>query len=617
MLSAVAQEQLVAVFDEPGAVTFSYQRAGCIGLGGAANGGGNGGYLLPAGPQQAQMQAVVEPAIPPALERQLDEFISFDIVPVAAKEPPQQPAGAPGVVGSLLDDYVLQGILDDPAKVKAAAAAKAAARSSRPELLKRVPWLASLNGIRSPLLRLHQEIVEFCRYLAPSPEEQVQRQAAIDRIEGVVKAIWPKASLQVFGSFATGLYLPTSDVDAVVMGSGCTDIPQGLKALATSLARKNMAKNMQVIARAKVPIVKFEDAETGYNFDVSFDVANGPEAAENVRALMDALPPMRPLVMVLKVFLQQRELNEVYSGGLGSYALLVMVASFIQLHPSRQQPATTHRYGSGKDQREESPGELEGSLGVLLLDFLRLFGRALNNVEVGVSCRKGGSYFNKRNKGFYSSERPYLFAVEDPNDPSNDLGRNSYNISRVRMAFDWAYCQLSAPVEEGASLLQRVIRLDPVLFLRAPPPPLDDSPSPPPDLSKKKSKKKKDKQRREEGSTEQPSEEREKPPKRKKAEKVEKRRHRERSLSDEDGEIAGSGSSGERWQLEEEEDVVVVQPAPVVEEDRRHKKHKHSHKHHQRHSRGGSAEDAPAQRSRERWQPRQQAGSNSRHVYFD
>lgn len=36
-----------------------------------------------------------------------------------------------------------------------------------------------------------------------------------------------------------------------------------------------------------------------------------PQAAENVRALMESLPPMRPLVMVLKVFLQQRELNEV------------------------------------------------------------------------------------------------------------------------------------------------------------------------------------------------------------------------------------------------------------------------------------------------------------------
>ena len=33
----------------------------------------------------------------------------------------------------------------------------------------------------------------------------------------------------------------------------------------------------QVIAKAKVPIIKFEEAESGYNFDVSFDVANGPE----------------------------------------------------------------------------------------------------------------------------------------------------------------------------------------------------------------------------------------------------------------------------------------------------------------------------------------------------
>ena len=47
-------------------------------------------------------------------------------------------------------------------------------------------------------------------------------------------------------STRAGLYLPTSDVDAVIMGSGCADIPQGLKALATALARRNMAKNMQV-----------------------------------------------------------------------------------------------------------------------------------------------------------------------------------------------------------------------------------------------------------------------------------------------------------------------------------------------------------------------------------
>ena len=29
---------------------------------------------------------------------------------------------------------------------------------------------------------------------------------------------------------------------------------------------------------------------------------------------------------------------------------------------------------------------------------------------------------------------------------------------QVRMAFDWAYCQLVAPAEPGVSLLQRIIR---------------------------------------------------------------------------------------------------------------------------------------------------------------
>jgi hypothetical protein len=48
-----------------------------------------------------------------------------------------------------------------------------------------------------------------------------------------------------------------------------------------------------------------------------------------------------------------------------------MVASFLLLHPSRA--------------RQDE--DLEANLGVLLLDFLRLFGRTLNVNEVGISCR--------------------------------------------------------------------------------------------------------------------------------------------------------------------------------------------------------------------------------------
>lgn len=143
----------------------------------------------------------------------------------------------------------------------------------------------------------------------------------------------------------------------------------------------------QVISRAKVPLVKFDDTASGVSVDISFDVANGPEAAAITRQLMGALPAMRPLVMLLKVFLQQRQLNEVrqsvvinssntpniqvYSGGIGSYALMVLVAAFLQTHNSRW------RSSRGGEQ----------CLGVLLVDLLRLYGRELNCQEVGVSLR--------------------------------------------------------------------------------------------------------------------------------------------------------------------------------------------------------------------------------------
>ena len=191
--------------------------------------------------------------------------------------------------------------------------------------------------------------------------------------------------------FLAGLYLPTSDMDIVIINSHCTDIPRALRAIGNILVENQMAKNiqvlthpkgnflflfifvcrfqhlwkwqlighwlstaaclmdsnsvknnflsntaykvlqamkvknmyharrllclrpplLQVIAMAKVPIIKFDDTLTGLAFDVSFDVANGPKTAKLVAELMDSLPPMRQLVIILKLFLQQRDMNEV------------------------------------------------------------------------------------------------------------------------------------------------------------------------------------------------------------------------------------------------------------------------------------------------------------------
>ncbi|KAG8474543.1 hypothetical protein CXB51_031349 [Gossypium anomalum] len=137
------------------------------------------------------------------------------------------------------------------------------------------------------------EIVDFCDFLSPTPEEQVARDAALYSIFDVIKYIWPACRPEVFGSFRIGLYLSTSDIDVVILESGIKNPQTGLYALSRALSQRGIAKKMQ---------------ETVLKW-----------------------PQLRPLCLILKVFLQQRDLNEVCSGGIGSYALLAMIIAMLQL----------------------------------------------------------------------------------------------------------------------------------------------------------------------------------------------------------------------------------------------------------------------------------------------
>jgi len=46
---------------------------------------------------------------------------------------------------------------------------------------------------------------------------------------------------------------------------------------------------------------------------------------------MQQYPALQYLVLILKQFLSQRDLNDVYTGGLGSYSLILLIVSFFQV----------------------------------------------------------------------------------------------------------------------------------------------------------------------------------------------------------------------------------------------------------------------------------------------
>jgi non-canonical poly(A) RNA polymerase PAPD5/7 len=192
----------------------------------------------------------------------------------------------------------------------------------------KTPWLQSLYYINDYSLRLHEEIIDLAAFLSPRHEEEEARQELLTRVTALVHSLWPAASVQVFGSCATRLHLPVSDLDVVVL-----DVPGGaslsverLKQLALAIRVAGWASYLEEIFTARVPILKFSDSKSGLSVDVCLEQPSGLATSEYTRQCLRAFPALRPLLLVLKVFLYARNLHQTYGGGVGSFLLTMMVA---------------------------------------------------------------------------------------------------------------------------------------------------------------------------------------------------------------------------------------------------------------------------------------------------
>jgi len=204
--------------------------------------------------------------------------------------------------------------------------------------------------------------------------------------------------------------------------------------------------DLEVIATARIPIIRFVDAAHALHFDVTLDAQSGLESTDLARQYTQEFPEFRHMVLVLKQWLLRRQLHETYNGGVGSFLLQLMVAFALQtrmLATSRQRAA--HAAGGANGVR--SVGS-EHTLASSLLDFFELFGVKLNYRTTGISLRHGGSFFPKAaRKGWMDSERPMLLCVENPLEPDTDVGKNAFNIHAVRRALSQSYYALLAAMK--------------------------------------------------------------------------------------------------------------------------------------------------------------------------
>lgn len=73
------------------------------------------------------------------------------------------------------------------------------------------------------------------------------------------------------------------------------------------------------------------DKATDVKVDISFNINNGVKSNELIKHYMNVFPMLPKLVFVLKQFLVQRDMNEVFYGGISTYSLIYMVVSFLQV----------------------------------------------------------------------------------------------------------------------------------------------------------------------------------------------------------------------------------------------------------------------------------------------
>ncbi|OQS03169.1 hypothetical protein THRCLA_04525 [Thraustotheca clavata] len=184
---------------------------------------------------------------------------------------------------------------------------------------------------------LHKEIVEYSRYTKTIVAEMaVHIEKTIDMVKNCVRKLWPEATVETYGSYSTGIWLPSSDIDLVILGVG--DPSQSpvvhLKRLATQLRGEKWVESILMVDTAKIPLLKLVSLDSSVPIDITFESANthsGLLARDLIKGLVEEMPELYPLAVVFKQLLRERGLNDCYTGGISSYSIVLMIVHLSQL----------------------------------------------------------------------------------------------------------------------------------------------------------------------------------------------------------------------------------------------------------------------------------------------
>ena len=271
------------------------------------------------------------------------------------------------------------------------------------------------------------------------------RDSLTKHLKGVLfRRFGKNAIVEAFGSSVTDLSIGTGDLDLCLSFKNKT--PQKVLRKLSGLLHEEGMEDIQLIPKARIPIVKFKDPRSGLDVDISLD---NRLAIYNSMMLKSYAQEerLRQLVQMIKYWASRRGINNAFEGTLSSYAwtlLSIQHAQMVEppLVPNRQDGAeerllsfqgTTYDVGYNDDHFST---ENTQSLASLLVSFIDRFATRWDWDSMVVSVRSGQPLTTKKKKWKHVGPLPlevvigaddgwmeHVMPIEDPFNHEHDLSR--------------------------------------------------------------------------------------------------------------------------------------------------------------------------------------------------
>lgn len=307
--------------------------------------------------------------------------------------------------------------------------------------------LGDIDAIAPDYLKgLSEEIKASISTSRMSNQETKARDRIYQHLKRNIERKLNGSQLHAFGSTQSRTSLGVGDLDLCLVVNAPS--PRKILNKVRNILNDLDMTEIEVIGRAKVPIIKFKDPETGLPIDISVNNELALYNTELIRAYADTHPMVRNGVLSIKYWASSRAINQAFMGTLSSYAWTLLAIGSMQADPQIGLPNLQKNaepnvldlddtYDVGFHSKPVSPWKPNMDHATCFVSFIRRFVFDWPFEHDVVSIRNGGTV-SRSEKGWAEGEPDawtllpdhldrrlgeHSMPIEDPFSLNHDLSR--------------------------------------------------------------------------------------------------------------------------------------------------------------------------------------------------